>query len=225
MSECRICKESVNEPSNPLISPCNCTGSIGKVHNNCIESWVQSSSNNNICNICNTPFFHRIEYDGPISQSFIAYITAKNVTIKTLLAGIWLLFNTGIICRSSFGTLWNYFILSPLTFSRLATYNVFSYSSFACIGFVVGLLRQYNFQYNNQEIQIDGNMVLLPITNLFTIMEFLIATHHTTYTGWVLPVILMYYMSLYRLCSTIIFDDFLGWYKTQYFRRVFTNAY
>ena len=36
MPVCRICQLPGMEPSNPLISPCRCLGSIRYVHNNCL---------------------------------------------------------------------------------------------------------------------------------------------------------------------------------------------
>ena len=37
---CRICY--TNEPSSPLISPCNCTGSLRYVHLTCLQKWIMS---------------------------------------------------------------------------------------------------------------------------------------------------------------------------------------
>jgi len=41
---CRICQLPGVEPSNPLISPCRCLGSIRYVHNNCLLKWLEVSS-------------------------------------------------------------------------------------------------------------------------------------------------------------------------------------
>jgi len=44
MPVCRICQLPGMEPSNPLISPCRCLGSIRYVHNNCLLKWLEVSS-------------------------------------------------------------------------------------------------------------------------------------------------------------------------------------
>jgi len=37
---CRICL-SEEEPGNPIISPCNCTGSVKYIHLDCIREWLE----------------------------------------------------------------------------------------------------------------------------------------------------------------------------------------
>lgn len=49
---CKICLEELNSENDPLISPCNCRGSIGHVHKKCLERWVRESGNSH-CKICN----------------------------------------------------------------------------------------------------------------------------------------------------------------------------
>lgn len=39
---CRICLEDFQSSSNPLISPCKCTGSMQFIHFNCLQEWVRS---------------------------------------------------------------------------------------------------------------------------------------------------------------------------------------
>ncbi|TKS74734.1 E3 ubiquitin-protein ligase MARCH2 [Collichthys lucidus] len=50
---CRICHEGGN--SEGLLSPCNCTGTLGTVHKSCLEKWL-SSSNTSYCELCHTEF-------------------------------------------------------------------------------------------------------------------------------------------------------------------------
>ena len=52
--ECYICYEA-GVPGNPLISPCQCIGSVKYVHLNCLQRWIQpegSSAVNTHCSIC-----------------------------------------------------------------------------------------------------------------------------------------------------------------------------
>nr|XP_015808933.2 E3 ubiquitin-protein ligase MARCH7 isoform X2 [Nothobranchius furzeri] len=39
---CRICQMREESPSNPLIQPCRCTGSLQYVHQECIKRWLRS---------------------------------------------------------------------------------------------------------------------------------------------------------------------------------------
>ncbi|XP_048340379.1 E3 ubiquitin-protein ligase MARCHF7 isoform X2 [Sphaerodactylus townsendi] len=42
---CRICQMSSTSPTNPLIEPCKCTGSLRYVHQECMKKWLQSKIN------------------------------------------------------------------------------------------------------------------------------------------------------------------------------------
>ena len=50
---CRICHEGGGSES--LLSPCDCTGTLGKVHRSCLEKWL-SSSNTSYCELCHAEF-------------------------------------------------------------------------------------------------------------------------------------------------------------------------
>ncbi|KAG7252296.1 hypothetical protein CRUP_034309 [Coryphaenoides rupestris] len=50
---CRICHEGGGGES--LLSPCDCTGTLGAVHQSCLERWL-SSSNTSYCELCHTKF-------------------------------------------------------------------------------------------------------------------------------------------------------------------------
>lgn len=41
--------------SEGLLSPCDCTGTLGTVHKSCLEKWL-SSSNTSYCELCHTEF-------------------------------------------------------------------------------------------------------------------------------------------------------------------------
>ena len=40
--KCRFCWESIATPENPLLGTCKCTGTVGKIHYNCLSAWLQS---------------------------------------------------------------------------------------------------------------------------------------------------------------------------------------
>ena len=51
---CRICYTADNARE-PLLQPCNCSGTMGLMHQKCLEKWL-SQSNSNRCEICNFEF-------------------------------------------------------------------------------------------------------------------------------------------------------------------------
>ncbi|XP_010884825.2 E3 ubiquitin-protein ligase MARCH7 isoform X2 [Esox lucius] len=65
---CRICQMGEQSPSNPLIAPCRCTGSLQYVHCDCIKKWLRSkiSSGTNLeaittCELCKEKLHLNIE--------------------------------------------------------------------------------------------------------------------------------------------------------------------
>jgi hypothetical protein len=55
---CRICLEA-EAPSNAFISPCNCTGSVKHVHEECLKTWIVSQDEDcsvSKCELCGCPF-------------------------------------------------------------------------------------------------------------------------------------------------------------------------
>lgn len=56
--QCRFCFESESTPRNPLISPCECIGTVRYVHKGCLRQWaaMDPAANARICTICRTPF-------------------------------------------------------------------------------------------------------------------------------------------------------------------------
>mmetsp|Transcript_12362 Transcript_12362/g.20066 ORF Transcript_12362/g.20066 Transcript_12362/m.20066 type:complete len:194 (+) Transcript_12362:479-1060(+) len=71
--ECRICADTESTKGNRLISPCECTGSISKVHVECLEKWIlnrpgnRAAGDNLECEICHSRYRvslrHRLKYD------------------------------------------------------------------------------------------------------------------------------------------------------------------
>uniref|UniRef100_G1KB44 E3 ubiquitin-protein ligase MARCHF3 n=1 Tax=Anolis carolinensis TaxID=28377 RepID=G1KB44_ANOCA len=50
---CRICHEGSSQED--LLSPCECTGTLGTIHRSCLEHWL-SSSNTTYCELCHFRF-------------------------------------------------------------------------------------------------------------------------------------------------------------------------
>ena len=106
-SSCKICLyDKSDEDNDPLISPCNCIGSVKYVHLKCMQNWVKSKlnmqENTNIvtifwrnlqCELCKTKlpinFNHNgenlclIPFDNKITGSYImmeSFSKEKNST-------------------------------------------------------------------------------------------------------------------------------------------------
>ena len=58
--ECRVCRSGA-EPNNKLYSPCKCTGSIGLVHQECLEAWLRHAQKTN-CELCGTSYKFSPQY-------------------------------------------------------------------------------------------------------------------------------------------------------------------
>uniref|UniRef100_A0AAR2JIN8 RING-type E3 ubiquitin transferase n=1 Tax=Pygocentrus nattereri TaxID=42514 RepID=A0AAR2JIN8_PYGNA len=39
---CRICQCKGTSPTNPLLSPCQCSGSLQYIHHDCLKRWIQT---------------------------------------------------------------------------------------------------------------------------------------------------------------------------------------
>lgn len=52
--QCRVCYTSNKAKENPLISPCDCKGSLGFIHLRCLQQWIliDPQKNGFFCEIC-----------------------------------------------------------------------------------------------------------------------------------------------------------------------------
>ena len=74
--ECRICFDSGSEP---LISPCKCTGSMKWVHKSCLQQWINHKKDYK-CPVCKEKF----NIDRNNVQGIISYILDSD-TITTII--------------------------------------------------------------------------------------------------------------------------------------------
>jgi E3 ubiquitin-protein ligase DOA10 len=58
--ECRVCR-SGPEQGRPLHYPCMCSGSIGAVHQDCLEAWLNHSKKDT-CELCSTKYKFEAQY-------------------------------------------------------------------------------------------------------------------------------------------------------------------
>ena len=59
--ECRVCRAGPDLPSRPLYSPCLCSGSIGLVHQDCLEAWLKHSQKEK-CELCGLKYKFSPQY-------------------------------------------------------------------------------------------------------------------------------------------------------------------
>lgn len=57
---CRICLGE-DEPENPIISPCNCTGSVKFIHLECIKEWLEGKKHKKETPIVNSYIWRGLE--------------------------------------------------------------------------------------------------------------------------------------------------------------------
>lgn len=220
--ECTICKEETDTIDNPLISPCACTGSVGKTHRRCIEEWV-SSSGRDVCTVCNQEYSQRIDYSGPLPEDLINNVNqiGKEIRNTITIAGAFL--TTNIMSYSVGVGAWRYFANNPLTFTQLALLKTSCMGVYVVAGFFVGIIRQANINWRGRDYRLNGDKLILPTTNLITVLQFFLAWHHLSFTGWTWSVQLFWYWTLYDCFNTFVLDNFMMWYKQKYFRKIFID--
>ena len=104
---CRICLEEETK-ENPLISPCQCTGSIRYIHNTCLKKWIVEQKINIFdaqCEICKTAYnidfiFENIlnkekkrkfiRKEGTLTIMFIIFVFGADWAVNTFLFKQWL---------------------------------------------------------------------------------------------------------------------------------------
>ena len=101
---CRICylEEDENNPEDPLVQPCICTGSVKFIHLTCLRKWVSTRSCVKIdtspdcsiflikpveCELCKTKFPDFIKFENRLlpvidfSQEYDNYLTLESLTL------------------------------------------------------------------------------------------------------------------------------------------------
>ena len=101
---CRICylEEDENNPEDPLVQPCICTGSVKFIHLKCLRKWVSTRSCVKIdtspdcsiflikpveCELCKTKFPDFIKFENRLlpvidfSQEYDNYLTLESLTL------------------------------------------------------------------------------------------------------------------------------------------------
>lgn len=77
-AECRVCRLGAEE-DHPLYTPCLCSGSIGLVHQDCLEAWL-AHSKKDICELCFTKYQFEPEYRPDTPSVIPLGIVLKSIT-------------------------------------------------------------------------------------------------------------------------------------------------
>ncbi|PWN37556.1 uncharacterized protein FA14DRAFT_187648 [Meira miltonrushii] len=81
---CRICRTGAEEDT-PLYHPCKCSGSIAKVHQDCLIEWLQHSKKKS-CELCHTELrFHKV-YSPSMPVKLPLYLYIRRLILKILQA-------------------------------------------------------------------------------------------------------------------------------------------
>lgn len=104
--DCRICRCG-SEDLRPLYNPCLCTGSIGLVHQDCLEAWLNHSHKDK-CELCSTTYTFLPEYaaDTPVIVPLPILLKATLKLFKNKLLPVFLKLVLGIACWLIFVPLW-----------------------------------------------------------------------------------------------------------------------
>jgi len=100
MPICRICQLPSVEPSNPLISPCRCLGSIRFVHNPCLMKWLEVSSKKNSeppgCELCQYQYIRHKKF--VISNWLLPSCSSKDKVLHSVfMAAIGIMITCSIV--------------------------------------------------------------------------------------------------------------------------------
>jgi hypothetical protein len=82
---CRICFNSCTDEKNPLLSACNCMGTMKFVHLNCLKAWIAFKLNNKKLPTLNSYFWKSFECEickAPFPCMKKSFLTHFIVTIK-----------------------------------------------------------------------------------------------------------------------------------------------
>ena len=98
---CRFCLNSRNTTSNPLITPCECNGSLRYVHLRCLNKWMLFNPNRVVtnCELCLHPFLtldHPSLEIIPVQQNYSTFILRYPFLLSLTTHYAWLIHTTAL---------------------------------------------------------------------------------------------------------------------------------
>jgi hypothetical protein len=175
--ECRICHEISDEDK--MISPCECSGSIKYVHEECIQKWI-NIKRSKICETCKSTFNDSVHYNEGFDEKFDGFfleeeyeriirdngIRLNNINVKNF---------HKYLCKNGFRHLccFYFFIIFNLSCAIYCTFELFSMEKMSSddifqvkaeiISFLliclICFVREY-YEFNSWRIQLEQNEML-----------------------------------------------------------------
>ena len=84
--ECRVCR-SGPEDGRPLYNPCMCSGSIGAVHQDCLEAWLNHSKKDT-CELCFSKYQFEPHYAEDTPQIIPFGVLVKSIVKLSIFQAI-----------------------------------------------------------------------------------------------------------------------------------------
>lgn len=81
--ECRVCRMGIDLPNRILYTPCLCSGSIGLVHQDCLEAWL-AHSNKDKCELCGLKYQFTPQYADNTPTEIPVHVMAFTIVKKAL---------------------------------------------------------------------------------------------------------------------------------------------
>ena len=138
---CKICMENTDSRDNPLISPCDCDGSMKYVHTECVNTWRnQNLDNINIdrCRDCNSFYTIEKQFDDETFEVDNTIINFISNNLNIILIACLIMFCSFLV-----------FLTDPITtYFSLNIYVTSDINEFEYIlknNFIVALFYYYNF--------------------------------------------------------------------------------
>ena len=163
--ECRICFESTNQDD--LISPCFCRGTSKWVHHVCLQTWRESSGNNEAkikCMECNYEYV--LINTNPINIEIVNFFVNENNEIRGKYIGVFISFL--FFCLLTFPM-----ILEPIevydNYTSISILNFFNkYNKKVFLKYIQNNEFYYLLYYYSLNLNINLNILyFLLLVNLF----------------------------------------------------------
>jgi E3 ubiquitin-protein ligase DOA10 len=84
--ECRVCRVG-GDLERPLFTPCKCTGSIGSVHQDCLEAWLNHSKKDT-CELCGAKYEFAPQYSADTPKVISPLVFVKSIFKLTILKAL-----------------------------------------------------------------------------------------------------------------------------------------
>lgn len=165
--ECRICLEETNVED--MISPCLCRGTSKYVHRQCLNQWINSSSNEDVktkCLECRFEYKHYINENSLTENKIICLILNHKFIYLIISHSIAII---GYIILNNF---------SSFEFSLKS--NVFYINNYFFSGLFINLIQliyyiyvrcrfNYHFKYSQQQASVIHGSIILSLILLYFI--------------------------------------------------------